>query len=405
MTSVWRPRLVPCESQEVTCEDGERLMVLRDPAGIAGEGLGLSPGAFWVAGQLDGTRTPKELLEHARSIGAVLGAAELHALLDALAEAGFLEGPSRDLQRERALREFRAQPARPPSCAGSVYPAEPEALRAALDRWLARDGAPARGGALGGDANVIVRPAGPIRLIVAPHIDFARGAAGYAHAYGALAGTDADLFVVFGTAHATPPHLFTLTRLDHETPLGPVRTDPDVLARLAAELGDRELFDDELAHRDEHSIELQLVVLAYLVHRPFTVVPVLCSSLSDLADPGGATGRFLAALARAVAGRRVCYVASADLAHVGPMYGDDRPASARELAGLAAEDRRTLAELCGGDATAFHRDAVRDDARRRLCGTAPIYAALRAAGVRPQLLYYEQWTDGIDSVSFAAAAG
>jgi AmmeMemoRadiSam system protein B len=402
MTSAWRPRLVPCELQEVTCDDGERLVVLRDPTGIAGEGLGLSPGAFWVAAQLDGTRTPTELLQHAKTSGATLGAAELSALLDALAEAGFLEGPTREVQRERSLREYRAQPARPPSCAGSVYPAEPGALRAALDGWLDLD-APRAGRAP--DRAAVALPAAPVRLIVAPHIDYARGAAGYAQAYRALARTDADLFVVFGTAHATPPHPFTLTRLDHDTPLGPVRTDRAALALLVAELGEDELFGDELTHRDEHSIELQVVVLQHLVRRPFTVLPVLCSSLAGSADPDAATARFLGALGRAVAGRRVCYVAAADLAHVGPQYGDPRPASARELAGLADEDRQTLAALCAGDAAAFHRDATRDDHRRRLCGTAPIYAALRASGVRPQLLHYEQWTDGVDSVSFAAAAG
>ncbi len=360
MPSSFRPRLIPCESQEITCEDGETLMILRDPSGIAGEGLGLSPGAFWVAAQLDGSRTAAELLQHAKTSGASLGSAELTALLDALAEAGFLEGPTREAQRLRSLREYRAQPARPPSCAGSVYPADPSELRTALEGWLALD---AGAGAL---------PAAPVRLIVAPHIDYARGAAGYAHAYRALAQTYADLFVVFGTAHVTPAHLFTLTRLDHDTPLGSVPTDRALADRLVAELGEAEVLDDELAHRDEHSVELQLVVLRHLVRRPFTVLPVLCSSITDHPDPGAATARFLEALRRAVAGRRVCYVAGADLAHVGPQYGDDRPASARELADLAAEDRRTLAELCSGDADAFHREATREDHRRRLCGIAPI---------------------------------
>jgi AmmeMemoRadiSam system protein B len=395
MKTPWRPRLVPFESQEITCDDGERLMVLRDPAGVAGEGLGLSPGAYWLAGQLDGTRTPDELLAHARAQGAALGAAELAALLDALSEAGFIEGPARDAQRVRALREYRAQPGRPPTCAGSVYPADPAELRAALDLLLTLPaGAPPP-------------PAlpDPVRLVVAPHIDYARGGAGYAHAYGALAATDADLFVVFGTAHASPPHPFTLTRLDHDTPLGPVRTDAAVVARLTEALGEEELFDDELAHRDEHSVELQLVLLAHVVKRPFTVLPVLCSALAADRDPASTTAPFLAALARAVAGRRVCYVAGADLTHVGPMYGDPRPASRRELAGLADEDRRTLDLLCAGDAAAFHRDAVRDDDRRRICGTAPLYAALRASGARPTLLHYEQWTDGMDAVSFAAAVG
>ena len=391
MNAVDRPRLVPVEYHVVTCDDGERLMVLRDPAGIAGEGLGLSPAAYWVAGQLDGSRTPPEVLAHARSSGAQLGAAELSALIDALSEAGFLEGPSREAQRRRALREFRAQPARPPSCAGSVYPTDAAVLRAALDGWL---GLPSGG-----------PPSQPIRLVIAPHIDYARGAAGYAHAYRALSASDADLFVVFGTAHSTPPHLFTLTRLDQDTPLGPVRTDRPVVEALAAELGEGELFDDELAHRDEHSIELQLVMLAHVVRRPFTVVPVLCSSISHLPDPAPATARFLAALGRAVQGRRVCWLAGADLAHVGPQYGDPLPPSARELARLADQDRHTLRQVAAGDAAGFHREAIRDDERRRLCGIAPIYAALRASGLPARLLHYQQWTDGTDSVSFVAAAG
>ncbi|HET6410458.1 MAG TPA: AmmeMemoRadiSam system protein B [Anaeromyxobacter sp.] len=387
-----RPRLIPVESREVTSDDGERMRVLRDPAGVALDGLGLSPAAHFVAAQLDGTRTAVELLAQVRAWGAPLAASELSALVEALEEAGFLEGPAREARRRGALQRFRAQRARPPACAGTVYPAEPAELRTALDAWLR----PPRGPS----------PAlGKVRLIIAPHIDYARGAAGYAHAYRALAAAEAELFVVFGTAHASPPHLFTLTRLDQETPLGLVPTDLRVVEALASELGEEELFGDELAHRDEHSIELQLVLLAHLVPRPFTVLPVLCSSISHLRDPEAATVRFHSALKRAVRGRRVCWLAGADLAHVGPSYGDSRPPSAPELALLAAADRRTLERVVAGDAAGFHREAVQDDERRRLCGVAPIHAALCASGLPARLLHYEQWTDGTDSVSFVAAAG
>ncbi len=284
---------------------------------------------------------------------------------------------------------------RPPSCAGSVYPDDPRRLGEALDAWLALPrGAAAR-----------ARRAAPARLLVAPHIDYPRGALGYARAYAALDGADADLFVVFGTAHQTPPHLFTLTRRDYGTPLGPVATDRAAVDALVGELGEAELLADERCHAGEHSVELQLVVLKHLVRRPFTALPVLCSSISHLPDPGRFTARFLAALARAVRGRSVCFVAGADLAHVGPLYGDRRPATAAEAAAVEADDRRTLAFLEAGDPAGFHRDAVRDDARRRLCGTAPIYAAMRASGRGARVLHYERWTDGRDSVSFAAAAG
>ncbi|HET8541807.1 MAG TPA: AmmeMemoRadiSam system protein B [Anaeromyxobacter sp.] len=284
---------------------------------------------------------------------------------------------------------------RPPSCAGSVYPDDPDRLRAALHAWLAL---PAPGGARRARR-------GPVRLLVAPHIDFPRGARGYARAYGALDGTDADLFVVFGTAHETPPHLFTLTRRHYATPLGPVATDHEAVDAIVGELGEAEVLADERCHAGEHSVELQLVVLRHLLRRPFTALPVLCSSIAHLDDAARFTDRFLAALGRAVRGRKVCYVAGADLAHVGPLYGDSRPPTAAEAAAIEAEDRRTLAFLAAGDAEGFHRDGVRDDARRRLCGVAPIYAAMRASGRGAALLHYERWTDGRDSVSFAAAAG
>jgi AmmeMemoRadiSam system protein B len=294
--------------------------------------------------------------------------------------------------------------ARPPSCAGSVYPDDPARLREALDAWLAL---PASAVARRGRARADGRraPRDPIRLLVAPHIDYPRGALGYARAYAALDGVDADLFVVFGTAHATPPHLFTLTRRDYATPLGAVATDRAVVDAVVAELGEHEVLADERHHDREHSVELQLVVLRHLVGRPFTAVPALCSSISHLTDPEPFTARFLAALGRAVAGRRVCFVAGADLAHVGPLYGDPRPPTAAEAARIETEDRRTLAFLAAGDARGFHRDGARDDARRRLCGVAPIYAAMRASGRGAALLHYERWTDGRDSVSFAAAAG
>jgi MEMO1 family protein len=387
-----RPRLILVEPEEVSLPDGSDGVALRDPAGIVEATVALSPAGWYVAVHLDGTRTPDEVAGAVRARGLEVDGAQVRALAARLAEAGLVEGPAHEALRAAALRRFRASGVRLPSCAGGVYPDAPGPLRAALDRWL-RAAPEARDG----DA--------PVTLLVAPHIDYHRGAAGYAHAYRALAATGADLFVIFGTAHASPARLFTLTRLDYGTPLGPVRTDRAAVDGLVAALGEDAVLGDELCHRDEHSVELQAVMLAHVVRRPFTIVPVLCSSISHLEDPAPATAPFLAALARVLRGRRACFVAGADLAHVGPMYGDARAPTRAELEGFADADRRTLAFLAAGEAEAFHRDAIRDDARRRLCGVAPIYAALRASGARPRLLHYGQWTDGADSVSFATAAG
>jgi AmmeMemoRadiSam system protein B len=291
----------------------------------------------------------------------------------------------------QALAAYRAQPARPPCCAGAVYPAERRALARALDRWLELPAARPSGG--------------PPRLVVAPHVDFTRGASVYAPAARALAASDADLFVVFGTAHATPSRTFTLTRLDYDTPLGRIPTDRLLVDALARVVGEDALLGEEDAHAAEHAVELPLLAVRRAVKHPFRILPVLCSSISHLSDPSRATGPFLDALAAEVRDRKVCYVAGADLAHVGPLYGDARPAEPVELARLAELDRGTLSRLEAGDADGFHREAVQDDARRRICGIAPVYAAMRASGRGARVLAYAQWTDGVDMVSFAAAAG
>ena len=394
-----RPRLVPLEPRQVQLQDGAMAFALRDPLGVLEGAAVVSPAAYWILAHLDGSRTVSGVVVALREVGVRATVADVERVVAQARAAGLVHGPTYDRKRVRALAAYRAGP-RAPACAGGAYPDDPRDLDAMLAGFFAHpDGPGQRHPARNG---VALDP----RLLVAPHIDFPRGGPSYAHAYGALDGCSADLFVVFGTAHASPPHLFTLTRQAFATPLGEVPVDRAVADALVTALGEEELLADELVHLGEHSVEFQVVWLRWLLgSRPFTVLPVLCSSISHLEDPGAATRPFLDALSRATAGRRVCFVAGADLAHAGPMYGDDAPVSRPALEGLGTEDLRTLAFLERGDADGFHRDATVEDERRRLCGVAPIYAAMRAAGRGARLLHHGQWWDGTDSVSFCAAAG
>jgi AmmeMemoRadiSam system protein B len=392
-----RPRLVPLEPRQVSLEGGATAFALHDPLGVLEGTAVVSPAAYWVLAHLDGSRTVSAVVAALLEAGVRVSPADVDRVVEQARAAGLVHGPTYDRKRARVVASFRAGP-RAPVCAGGAYPDDPRDLDAMLAGFFAHpEGPGARTPGLGGR---------DLRLLVAPHIDFLRGGPSYAHAYGALDGCAADLFVILGTAHASPPHLFTLTRQPFATPLGEVPVDRAAADALVAALGEEELLADELVHVGEHSVEFQVVWLRWLLGpRPFTILPVLCSSISHLADPDAATRPFLEALAKATAGRHVCFVAGADLAHAGPMYGDDAPVSRAALDGLGAEDLRTLAFLERGDAPGFHRDAIVDDARRRLCGVAPIYAAMRAAGRGGRLLHHGQWWDGADSVSFCAAAG
>jgi AmmeMemoRadiSam system protein B len=237
----------------------------------------------------------------------------------------------------------------------------------------------------------------------------------YAWAYREVAErSDADCFVVLGTCHAGMEDPFALTLKDYDTPFGPAVVDREFADALAGRCG-ADLVGSELAHRSEHSIEFQAVFLRYLFagRREFTIVPILASFLHESlltgedpdADP--AVARFFDALRETVAasGRKVCLVAGADLAHVGPRFGDPEPVSDPWLRTVETEDRAMLESVTALDARGFFDSVARDGDRRRICGLSPIYALLRSVEAKSGLLLrYAQWPDPQGTVTFAGVA-
>src|SRR5262249_34028540 len=123
---------------------------------------------------------------------------------------------------------------------------------------------------------------GRLRAALIPHIDYNRGGISFAWGFKEVAEqTDASLFVIIGTSHYSLSR-FTLTRKNFKTPLGIVPTDQEYIDKLIARYGDG-LFDDELAHLPEHSIELEVVFLQYLYEgrRNIRIVPLLVGPFAD----------------------------------------------------------------------------------------------------------------------------
>ena len=240
----------------------------------------------------------------------------------------------------------------------------------------------------------------------------------YAWAYRALAeARDADCFIVVGTAHAgLDGHSFAATAKAFETPFGPLEVDREVLDAVARR-APADLFAAELAHRGEHSVEFQAVWLQYLQRRASggerRIVPLLASFVHECLlrgrSPAGQPeiDAVLDAVRDAMAAvpRRYCIVAGADLAHVGPRFGDGWRAGAAELARVQAEDRALLTPVVRADAEAFFVEALRQRDRNRICGLSPIYALLRLLpGGAGRLLHYGQWPDPDGAVTFASVS-
>ncbi|OGK81231.1 MAG: AmmeMemoRadiSam system protein B [Candidatus Rokubacteria bacterium GWC2_70_16] len=414
MTDLDRPRLRVLEAFPVQ-QDGHRAVGLRDPAGFTDQVAMLPMPLLDLVSLFDGEHSIGEMREiFLGRHGEAPTAEQIRGIVEQMDAAGFLDSPRFAERRRRIEETFRLSPVRPPAHAGTAYAAEPRALQEQIHSFFAHAEGPGAPGPmiLGPDG----APAGapPIRGLIAPHIDFHRGGPAYAWAYRELAGSEADLFVILGTCHAGMEDPFAATRKPYETPLGRAAADGDFLDDLGRRYG-HDLLASEGAHRIEHSVEFQVVMLQHLLgeRRPFTIVPLLASFLHEAvwrgsdpeADPR--VPRFLEALGETLgaSGRRVCLVAGVDLAHVGPRFGDPEINTHEFLSQVEAEDRAMLATVTAGAPGAFFGEVARDRDARRICGLSPIYAFLRALpGVQGRLLRYSQWPDPEGAVTFCAAA-
>jgi len=287
--------------------------------------------------------------ETMRQLGGVLLPLEFFvSLVERLDAALFLDGPR--------FQERLSSPIREPACIGT-YPTEPEAVRRQLENLFTDPkgpGLPRELPALtqpGSPLGVRTQAGSPLRAALIPHIDYHRG--GHCFAWGfkeVFEQADASLFVIIGTSHYSA-HRFTLTRKDFKTPLGIVPTDQSYIDRLVAHYGPG-LFDDELAHLPEHSIELEVVFLQYLYEnrRPFRIVPLVVGSFQDcilgnlLPSARTDIGRMIEALqtVEAETSEPIFYIISGDLAHIGPKFGDRQPVNDTQLQNSRHMDQALL---------------------------------------------------------------
>jgi AmmeMemoRadiSam system protein B len=404
-----RPRLRRVDAFPLEHE-GRRFLGLRDPGGYAEGAVMLPIELLEIVARFDGEHSVADIqMAVLRATGEAVpreGIEELVATLDA---HGFLEGEAFEARRGAIDADFLAAPTRPATHVGGAYAADPGALAYAMDGFFTSPAGP-------GPIQRHVSDAatkGTVRGVIAPHIDFHRGGPAYAWAYRDVAERgDADVFVVFGTCHAGMQQPFALTRKAYDTPFGPAAVDVELVDAVARRARGLDLFDAEAAHRSEHSIEFQAVFLQYLYagRRDVRIVPILTSFAHEAMACGTppsdieAVRRFHDALGETLAAtaRRVVFVAGADLAHVGPQFGDPAPLSAADLLRVEEEDRAMLESVERGDADGFFASVAGDADRRRICGLSPIYSLLRMVGTPGVLRRYAQWPDPRGTVTFAS---
>ena len=389
---------------------GKSLLCLQDPQNISDKTLFLPPPLYFIISLFDGQHSLVDIqAEYMRKFGQFLYTEKLGEIIGQLDENLFLEGERFGQALRQVEEAFKEASVREAVFAGKSYEKEPDRLRSQMEGYFQEPEGP---GILREKEGV-----NGLRGVVAPHIDFQRGGSCYAFAHREIGEKNSsECFVIFGIAHAGMKQPFCLTRKDFATPLGTLEVDDELVDAIQSRCS-YDLFCDEGVHRSEHSIEFQCLFLRFLYPEPtrIKIVPILSGSFHEAIVKGASPleekpiRQFIEALKESVSsqGKKVCCIASADLAHMGLQFGDREGMSEYDLRVLAEEDREMLGYVERMDGEGFFKSIMKDRDRRKICGLPAIYAMLHTLDAKEgRLLKYGQaFTAETQSVvSFASLA-
>jgi hypothetical protein len=382
---------------------GQQGIILADPLGITERILFVPAALAPLLPLMDGSRDLGTLRTGFElRTGIPLSPSVIENVISELDASRFLDNVNFAQAVKAATEEYRRAKSRPPIMAGRSCPADPQELASLLQGHLdAAQETPAW--------------ANDIKGIISPHIDFPRGGPVYGKAWGTAAPAvkEAELIVILGTDHNGGEGEITLTRQSYETPWGIVPTDQETVDKIAALTGEDTVLGGELRHRGKHSVEAALIWAHYLAgDKPCRAVPILCGSFEPFirqnVSPStrGAVSATIEVLRDVAGRRRTIIVAAADLAHVGPAFGDLLPLDLAARARLEAQDRRLMGILGKADPGAFLDEIRSDGDQRRICGISPIYITLAVlAGMEGTVTGYAQCPASEDDTSIVSICG
>ncbi|MCX6139378.1 MAG: AmmeMemoRadiSam system protein B [Candidatus Kapabacteria bacterium] len=369
-------------------EDHENYLVLHDPFGFADGPIMVHADMLDVLQACDGETTLTQLAEAASEDPEGAQVTRLKLFLQQMDEMGYFEGAAYEALKETALAEWDSLAERPPICAGTTYPSEIAELREYLSTEM-------------GIGPSAPDSTGLPTAVLLPHIDFRVAPTVYAPGLAPVAEHDADLVIMIGTSHYWGDDAFVLTEKSYSTPLGVVQTDVELVRILKKALPGVSATD--IAHKPEHSLELHLVALQHLWQgKSFTVVPLLVTMAALEGNILSVSAEALRTTIEAT-GRKVLWLISGDLAHVGKKFGDDLPAG-ELLDRVTRADAVLLGHLTNVDLAAYHEEITENDFSFRICGHAPTMLALSAvAPTRGSVVSYDVWDEAEteSAVSFA----
>jgi AmmeMemoRadiSam system protein B len=255
---------------------------------------------------------------------------------------------------------------RQPAVAGTFYPREPRELSERVKQFLSE----------GREENSKDSAASSALACLVPH-------AGYVFSGGVAGAVYARIkipkrVIILGPRHRPGGANFAINSEDEwETPLGRAKIDVELARALMAACP--LLVEDDVAHKREHSLEVQLPFLQAL-SKDFQFVPVAIGSLKlhELTQLGHALSSVISAFAEPV-----LLIASSDLNH----YESEKITHVK--------DHQAIDQMLALNPRELHETVRRE--RITMCGCGPAVATLTAAielgATRAELVRYATSAD------------
>ncbi len=226
---------------------------------------------------------------------------------------------------------------------GSFYPSNAEKLKSAISGFF---------------ANVKLQRNLKTSVVIAPHAGYGYSGKTAAYAYSAL--NSAETFVILCPNHTGMGSAISISSdAQWETPSGNLRVDEAFADALAEKL---HIEREELAHLQEHAIEVQLPFIIHKFGITARIVPI-CLATDDF-DSLIKVGQAISQI-QAGTKRKICVIASSDFSHFIPEE------SAEE------KDFEAIGRIKKLDARGFYNLVHKK--RLSICGYGAIIAAIAYA--------------------------
>jgi hypothetical protein len=255
---------------------------------------------------------------------------------------------------------------RHPTVAGQFYDANEKDLRQTIEKCFTDYRGP-------GEIPKVKNTKKKIKGIIVPHAGFIFSGSIAAHSYKFLAEHGfADTFIILGPNHTgIGSDVSIMTEGEWMTPFGTTKINEKIAKQLRRDV----IHIDENAHKYEHSIEVQLPFLQYLVgNKNFDFVP-LCIAMQDI-KTSQEVGNILANIIKD-SDENIVIIASTDFTHAGFNYNSMPPLGVRVDKYAEKQDKLVIEKILKLDSKGLIDTVEKNNIT--MCGYGPVASLITAA--------------------------